>query len=63
MNSPCLRKGLANIYLVPLLLPLVFVMMPDYWVQKTYNKIRQISRKNLFSSTSFNYTLYPDTVY
>lgn len=27
---PCLRNCLLNMYLVPLLLPLVFVMMPDY---------------------------------
>lgn len=30
-HSPCLRNCLLNMYLVPLLLPLVFVMMTDYW--------------------------------
>lgn len=51
LNSflPCLRNGLLNMYLVPLLLPLVFVMMPDYW-QVT----DELVRKLLFTLTIFN---------
>lgn len=55
LNSflPCLRNGLLNMYLVPLLLPLVFVMMPDYW-QVT----DKLVKKFLFTLSIFNHLMH-----